>query len=69
MQGADVKRHSVGRLEPELNCPLLAFAGADAAAHAFFKIHVGQTVLYRERIKLAESGAQGAADAEFMVYC
>ena len=68
LKGTDVQRFSLGRFESELNCFLLTFGSAEAAAHAFFKVHTGQALFHRYSIKLAEFGADTAADAELMVH-
>lgn len=67
LQGADIERGSLGRLESEPDGFLFALSGADTATHAFLKINGRQSVNRFYGIKLAEVRAQSAADAERLV--
>jgi hypothetical protein len=68
LEGANVQGQALGGFEPEPDGLLLAFGSADAAAHAFLKVHVCQPVDHVNSVKLAEPGAHSAADANILIH-
>lgn len=50
-----VQRFPLGGFKPEPDSFLLALGNADAAAHAFYKVHAGLAVDHADSVKLAEA--------------